>query len=84
MSESERSLCLQPGEAIGPGSLVNETDAPLDGFVDLQCTRTHSVIEFEWFVYGAMAGYLAPHAWPFILTCIEEFQIARRDWKKRD
>ena len=42
------------------------------------------MIEFEWFVYGAMAGYLAPHAWPFILTCIEEFQIARRDWKKRD
>lgn len=42
------------------------------------------MIEFEWFVYGVMAGFVAPHAWPLIRMCIEEFKIARRDWKKRD
>jgi hypothetical protein len=42
------------------------------------------VIEFEWFVYGAMFGFVAPHAWPLIRICIEEARIARRDWRKRD
>jgi hypothetical protein len=42
------------------------------------------MIEFEWFVYGAMFGLVLPYAWPFIRTCIEEFQIARRDWNKGD
>ena len=32
----------------------------------------------------ASAGIVAPHAWPLIRTCIEEFRIARRDWKRRD
>lgn len=42
------------------------------------------MIEFEWFVYGAAFGFVAPYAWPLIRTCIEEFRIARRDWRKRD
>lgn len=42
------------------------------------------MIEFEWFVYGAMAGLIAPYVWPIVIRCIEEFQIARRDWNKRD
>ena len=42
------------------------------------------MIEFKWFVYGAMFGFVAPHAWPFIRTWIEEARIARRDWRKRD
>jgi hypothetical protein len=55
-----------------------------NGSVDVCCHGTSAVIEFEWFVYGAMFGFVAPYAWPFIRTCIEEFQIARRDWRKRD
>jgi len=42
------------------------------------------MIEFEWFVYGAMVGLVAPHAWPLIIRCIEEARIARRDWRKHD
>lgn len=42
------------------------------------------MIEFEWFVYGAMFGFVAPYAWPLIRMCIEEFQTARREWKKHD
>lgn len=42
------------------------------------------MIQFEWFVYGVCAGLIAPYAWPLICTCIEEFRIARRDWKKHD
>ncbi len=56
----------------------------LDGRSDVCCHGTSDMIEFEWFVYGAMAGLVAPHVWPFIRTCIEEARIARRDWRKRD
>ena len=42
------------------------------------------MIQLEWFVYGAMFGFVAPHAWPLIRICIEEARIARRDWRKRD
>lgn len=42
------------------------------------------MIQFEWFVYGAMVGLAAPYAWPLIRTCIEEFRIARQEWNKRD
>lgn len=42
------------------------------------------MIEFEWFVYGALAGLVVPHAWPLIIRCIEEARIARRDWRKHD
>ena len=40
--------------------------------------------EFEWFVYGAMAGLVAPYVWSIVVRCIEEARIARRDWRKRD
>ena len=55
-----------------------------DGPVDVCCTGTNSVIEFEWFVYGAMFGFVAPYAWPIVIRCIEEARIARREWRKRD
>jgi hypothetical protein len=42
------------------------------------------MIQFEWFVYGAMFGLVAPYIWPVISRCIEEARIARRDWHKRD
>lgn len=42
------------------------------------------MIQFEWFVYGVCAGLVAPYAIPFARTCWQEYQIARRDWKKRD
>ena len=56
----------------------------LDRRSDVCCDGTGGMIEFEWFVYGAVTGLVVPYAWPFIRTCIEEFQIARRDWNKRD
>jgi uncharacterized protein involved in response to NO len=41
------------------------------------------MIEFEWFVYGAMFGFVAPYVWSLISRCIEEARIARKDWHKR-
>jgi hypothetical protein len=42
------------------------------------------MIQFEWFVYGLMAGLVAPYAWPAVLKIVYEARIARRDWNKRD
>ena len=42
------------------------------------------MIEVEWFIYGALAGLVVPHAWPLIIRCIEEARIARREWRKND
>jgi hypothetical protein len=42
------------------------------------------MIQFEWFVYGAIVGLAAPHAWPLIGRCIEEYRIARRDWRRNN
>jgi len=42
------------------------------------------VIEFEWFVYGFVAGLAAPYVRPIVTRCIEEARIVRRDWHKRD
>jgi hypothetical protein len=42
------------------------------------------MIQFEWFVYGAVFGFAAPYIWPVVVRCIEEARIARRDWRKRD
>jgi hypothetical protein len=55
-----------------------------NGFVDICCHGTSSMIQFEWFIYGAMAGLVAPYIWPLISRCIEEARIARRDWRKSD
>ena len=40
------------------------------------------MIQIEWFVYGLMAGLVAPYAWPMIVRCIEEARTARREWRK--
>lgn len=42
------------------------------------------MIQFKWFVYGAVAGLVAPYVWPLLVSIVEEARIARRDWRKRD
>ena len=56
----------------------------LDRRSDVCCDGTGGMIEFEWFVYGAMFGFASPYIWPIVIRCIDEFRIARRDWRKRD
>jgi hypothetical protein len=41
------------------------------------------MIEFEWFVYGAMFGLVTPYVWPIVVRCIDEARIAQKDWHKR-
>lgn len=41
------------------------------------------MIQIEWFVYGAVAGFVALHAWPFICLCLQEWRTARENWHKK-
>lgn len=40
--------------------------------------------EFEWFLYGWLAGMATPYVIDLVRVCWREYQIARRDWRRHD